>query len=128
MEIPSKFHLASVATQKGKILLHGGYNLIMDEFKGCSIEKFVETCKNVAMKLNIHADWSDKRKSEELVKKCEDLVFARFCDNKVKSQYSLDNKLSLFGKNVLWNLDRLTNEHSTIHFETTYHSQRVSDS
>lgn len=96
--VPNDFMCTNIYEQsRGKLLL-GGSEIINTEKDPMSYGEYANMAKE-------HEDELFDREPEKM-----------FWANQKSNLYSIDNKLSLFGKDVLlWNLNNFTNVHSNIH-------------
>lgn len=78
--------------------------------------------KSEQIAYNDYAAYSTKRQKAYANKTLEEIedIFWRSGISKSR-KYAIDNEITLFGDDVeMWNLSKLTNEHSNIHTTTYY--------
>lgn len=111
--------LETVARQKAKKLLCGGFDLCQKKFSRAQIGEY----KKIGADKEVLLGGPDG--DECSTEKIEKLFWNNL--GKAEHQYSLDNKYSLFGDDVnIWNLNRFTDAESNIHGKTVHEYLNVS--
>lgn len=116
-EVESDLKLTTVISQKAKKLLLGGFDLAFSK-------------KPTSMLYAKYSKLSIARENRHDIgnmslANIEDMHWKTICES--AKLYALNNQMSLFGENVqIWNLDRFTKSHSSIHGTQPHKKMKVS--